>query len=97
MIDELAAGKADLEKIEQKDLPADLQKLDRGELKAEVEQRRAQRGILQAEIARLSQERETFLREENKRLARKGGGDAFDTTVAQTLRKQAAQKGIRYE
>ncbi len=97
LLDELAAGKADLEKIERKDLPADLQKMERDELKAEIERRREQRGKLQAEIARLSQERETFLREENQHLARKGGGDAFDTTVAQTLRRQAARKGIRYE
>jgi len=44
----------------------------------------------------VSQKRETYLAQERKRLAEKGGGDSFDETVARTLRAQAARKGINY-
>ncbi len=99
LLDALASGRADLKTLKKDDLPPDLQKLDDAELKKEIARRRDQRARLQSEIASLSRERESFLREETKRLAQRSGGgrDAFDATVSATLRKAAARKGIRYE
>src|SRR5215211_3473442 len=80
LVDALNDKKLKLEEIDQKQLPAELQKLDRNEL--------------QKQIVEVSKKREAFIQSENKRLAAEGKGDAFDQKVTDTLHAQAAKKGI---
>jgi len=47
-------------------------------------------------VTELSKKREDYIAAENKRLAADGKGDAFDAKVAETLKTQAAKKGIAY-
>jgi len=84
------------EQIDQKQLPADLQKLDREELQKRIAKARDERVDLQKQIVELSKKREAYIQSENKRLAAEGKGDAFDQKVTETLHAQAAKKGISY-
>jgi Mg-chelatase subunit ChlD len=96
LVDELNNKALKVEDVDQKQLPAELQKLDRNELQKHIAKARDERADLQKQIVELSRKREAYIQSENKRLAAEGKGDAFDEKVAETLRAQAAKKGIRY-
>jgi len=96
LVDALNNNETKFESIDSKQLPAELQKLERDELHKRVEQARNDRADLQKKVVALSKQREEYIAAENKRLAGEGKGDAFDAKVAETLRAQAAKKGIEY-
>jgi Mg-chelatase subunit ChlD len=96
LVDALTQSKLKVEEIDQKQLPAELQKLDRDELQRRVAKARDERADLQKQIVELSRKRETYIQSENKRLATEGKGDSFDQKVTETLHVQAAKKGISY-
>src|SRR5213082_1674464 len=79
LVDALNDKTLKLEEIDQKQLPTELQKLDRDEL--------------QKQIVEVSKKREAYIQSENKRLVAEGKGDAFDQKVTETLHAQAAKKG----
>src|SRR5206468_4448853 len=94
LVDALNDNKLKLKEIEQKQHPTQLQKLDRNELQKRIAKTRDERADLQKQIVEVSKKREAFIQSENKRLAAEGKGDAFDQKLAETLRGQAAKKGI---
>ena len=96
LIDALSNDEVKFESIDSRQLPADWQKLEKDELQRRVEKNRSDRADLQKKVIALSKEREEYIAAENKRLAAEGKGDAFDAKVAETLRNQAAKKGITY-
>jgi Mg-chelatase subunit ChlD len=96
LVDALNEKTLKLEDIDQKQLPTELQKLDRNELQKRIAKTRDERADLQKQIVEVSKKREAFIQSENKRLAAEGKGDAFDQKVTETLHAQAAKKGISY-
>ena len=96
LVDALNDKTLKLDEIDQKQLPAELQKLDRDEMQKRVAKARDERADLQKQIVELSKKREAYIQTENKRLAADGKGDAFDQKVTETLHAQAAKKGISY-
>jgi len=96
LVDALNDKTIKLEEIDQKQLPGELQELDREELQKRITKARDERSDLQKQIVEVSKKREAYIQSENKRLAAEGKGDAFDQKVAETLRGQAAKKGISY-
>ena len=96
LVDALNDKSLKLDDIDRKQLPAELQKLDRDELQTRIAKSRDERADLQKQIAELSKKREAYIQSENKRLASEGKGDAFDQKVTETLHAQAAKKGISY-
>jgi Mg-chelatase subunit ChlD len=96
LVDALNDKTLKLEEIDQKQLPTELQKLDRNELQKRIAKARDERADLQKQIVELSKKREAYIQSENQRLAAEGKGDAFDQKVAETLHAQAAKKGISY-
>jgi len=96
LVDALNDKSLKLDDIDQKQLPAELQKLDRDELQTRIAKSRDERADLQKQIAELSKKREAYIQSENKRLSSEGKGDAFDQKVTETLHAQAAKKGISY-
>jgi Mg-chelatase subunit ChlD len=96
LVDALNENKLKFEEIDEKQLPTELQKLDRGELQQRVKKAQTERAELQRKVEDLSKKRDAYILAENKRLAAEGKGDAFDQKVAETLRAQAAKKGISY-
>ena len=96
LVDALNDKRLKLDEIDQKQLPAELQKLDRNELEKRIAKTRDERADLQKQIVEVSKKREAYIQSENKRLAAEGKGDAFDQKVTETLHAQAAKKGISY-
>jgi Mg-chelatase subunit ChlD len=96
LVDALNDNTLELDEIDQKQLPTELQKLDRNELQKRIAKTRDERADLQKKIVEVSKKREAYIQSENKRLAAEGKGDAFDQKVTETLHAQAAKKGISY-
>jgi len=96
LVDALNDKTVKIDEIDQKQLPAELQKLDRNELQKRIAKTRDERADLQRQIVEVSKKREAYIQSENKRLAAEGKGDAFDQKVTETLHAQAAKKGISY-
>jgi Mg-chelatase subunit ChlD len=96
LVDGLNHNTLKLDEIDQKQLPAELQKLDRSELQKRIAKARDERADLQKQIVELSKKREAYIQSENKRIAAEGTSDAFDQKVTETLHAQAAKKGISY-
>ena len=96
LVDALNENKLKLDDIDEKQLPTELQKLDRDELQKRITKARDERADLQKQIVELSKKREAYIQIENRRLAAEGKGDAFDQKVTETLHAQAAKKGISY-
>lgn len=96
LIDAMKEGKVRFGDIKREELPREMKDLSDTELRAQLEQKSAQRAELQAKINDLSKQREAFLAAEQKRLAASGKGDAFDSKVAEIVREQAKRKGIQY-
>jgi len=96
LLDSLNNGSLKWESLKKDQLPLELQKLNEVQLRTEIEKKQKERAALQAHIQKLGQEREAYLENERKQLAAQGKGDAFDATVAQAIRAQAAGKGIHY-
>ena len=96
LLDTLANGKLKLAEVKKEQLPAEWQKLNDSELKAEVDKNQRERTELQTQIAKLNQDRENYLVVERKKLTASGKVDSFDEQVANAIRAQAARKGIAY-
>ena len=96
LLDALAKNELKLGAVEAKNLPTELQKLSREVLAKRVAKAQGDRVQIQKEIADLTKERDSFLQVENKRMAAEGKGDSFDANVTDTIRDQAAKKGINY-
>jgi hypothetical protein len=96
LVDALNDKTLKLEEVDQRQLPTELQKLDRSELQKRIAKARDERADLQKQIGEVSKKREAYIQSENKRLAAEGKCDAFDQKVTETLHAQAAKKGISY-
>ena len=96
LLDTLAGGKIALKDIKKDQLPAEWQKLDEPQLKAEIEKKQKERTELQAQILKLNQARDDYIATERKKLATSGKADSFDEKVSSAIREQAARKGIAY-
>jgi Mg-chelatase subunit ChlD len=96
LVDALNNNELKLDSVDSSQLPDTWQKLDKDELRKRIEKSRSERADLQKKVVELSKEREDYITAENKRLAAAGKGDTFDAKVTETIRHQAAKKGITY-
>jgi Mg-chelatase subunit ChlD len=96
LLDAVSRGDVKLEELKKEELPAELQKLSKDELKAHVAKKQAERTELQKKLNTLLIKRNAYIDAEKKRL-QGGKKDAFDEKVAETIRTQAAKKGIMYD
>lgn len=96
LFDSLSSRKVKLTELKKDQLPAEWQKLSDPELKNKVEKQQKERAKLQAQIVKLSKDRDDYIAKERQRLAAGGKADSFDEKVAQAIRTQAARKGIEY-
>lgn len=89
LVDAVREGKVDLKDLDESALPDELRGVKPTERSAELERVAQRRAEIGARIRKLSEQREEWL-------SKKGpaGKDAFDVAVLETLRRQAAKKGI---
>jgi hypothetical protein len=96
LVDAVKEGRVDLDAVKKDELPAPLRELAPAEREAHVKQKIEERAKLQSQVASLSRERDSWLRQEEARLAAAGHADGFDQQVLEAIRKQAASAGIAY-
>ena len=89
-------GSLQLDAIAEEALPEELQPLAPEARQAEVSRRLQQRKMTRDEILALAKQREAFVTQEKRKQADAQAEDGFDTTVARTLKEQAAEKGIHW-
>lgn len=88
----VAENKVDLAKVKEEELPEDLRGLSVEEKRARLGKIEAERRALRDEVAALESRRAAWLKKE---LAAKPA-DSFDAKLVDSLKAQAALKGIRY-
>ena len=94
---EATAEGLSLDDVAEEELPEAMQPMAPAEREAYLAERREKRRAVQARIDTLSAERDAWVAEENLRRVAEGKGDGFDARVMETIREQAAAKGITYE
>lgn len=98
LVDAVKDGLVDLDALPGDELlPAEMRGMSDTEQESYVRQRTRERERIREEIAELGRKRDAWVRAESERLASEGRGDGFDQEVLETIRSQAAEKGIRYE
>lgn len=95
LVDAKKAGAVDLEKIESKELPAEMQKMTVAERKAYVEQKEKKRGEIQAKLKTLDDGRKKHVAEQMKKLP--AATSTLDAAVITAVRDSGAKKGYEFE
>jgi hypothetical protein len=95
LLDDLAAGRLDLDSVKKDSLPEDLRELNEAELQELVTRNQAERADLHEQLSKLAREREVCIAAE-RRKATAGTADSFDEKVTGWVQSQAARKGIHY-
>jgi len=95
LVDAKKDGTLDLDKVDVKDLPPEMQKMTPAERKAYVEQKAKERAEIQAKIQKLDDERKKFVAEEMKKQAQTGA-NTLDAAVVSAVREQGKKKGYQF-
>ena len=91
LLDAIREGRTKLGDLKAGELPAEIRDKGPKEQKAWLDAKLKERGELQARILEVSKKRDEYLVQE---LAKRDRKDGFDDVVKETLRKQAAARGI---
>ena len=94
-VDGVQAGRLDLGKLKDDELPQEMRGMTVEQRKAYVETQAKKRAELQARIRKLQAEREKFLAEAEKKAA--GAPDTLDQALSKSLRTQAEAAGYSFE
>ncbi|MGD2084493.1 MAG: VWA domain-containing protein [Chromatiales bacterium] len=95
LVDDLVAGRVDLDSIGSDELPEPLQGLPREEQEAVVAETAARRDELKDRIEDLARQRASYVAKEVEE--RGGAEESLDHKVFGAVREQAAKAGLRYE
>lgn len=85
----------DLAKVPVEDLPEEMKKMTPEERANHIKAKTEERAKLQTRILELNKERDAFVAEKRKELA-KSGEDTLDTAVVKVVREQASKKKITF-
>jgi len=96
LLDALESGDVALETLPSADLPSDLAKLDEEEREQYIKEKLGERKRINSEIVTLVDDRDEWVRGELERQRAAGKAGGFDAKVMETIRVQAAEKGIKY-
>ena len=95
LVDAKKAGTVDVEKIDPKDLPAEMQKMTPAERKAYVAQKEKDRTEIQAKIRKLDDERKKYVAEQMKKLP--PAASTLDKAVVSAVRDTGTKKGYTFQ
>lgn len=93
LIDAIKNGDVKLEDVKEDELPEEMKKMSVKERKAYLVKKEKGREALKTKIQKLNKERAAYIAEELKKNPKK---DSFDQVVQETIKEQAAKKGIDY-
>jgi hypothetical protein len=90
LLDDVRNNVRSIDEIEAKELPSDMQKLSRDEIRAEVAKRTQAREKLEADMAELVKQRDAFVAKEMEKKVNEGSAkaDSFDSKVTEALSAQ---------
>lgn len=97
LVDAIRDEKIALDEIAEEELPEPLQKLNPTERKAYIEKQGKLRDEIQAKIAELGKKRQAYIKAELEKQAKSGKKDSLDEAVYKAIKKQAADRGLKYE
>jgi hypothetical protein len=93
LVDAKNEGGVDVEKLEAKDLPVEMQKMTKAQRKSYVEQNARQRAELQSKMRKLEAERQKYVAQAMKKTPAKS---TLDSAVISVVRDAGAKKGYRF-
>lgn len=96
LVDALEAGTVKLEDVKPEDLPEELRKMTKEELKKHVDKKKEERAEMRKKLEELSKKRDAHVAEERKKMAEKGE-KTLDEVMVKTVKEQAAKKNIKTE
>ncbi len=97
LVEEVTSGRVKLDAIEEKKLPEKLQKMKPAERKAYVEKQAKERAEIQKKIAEIDAKRQAYIKAELEKKAKDGKKDSLDDAIYKSIKKQAAERGLKYE
>ena len=95
LVDDIRKNRVKLAKLKKDALPENMRKMSLKEQKKFIAENQAKRDKINAKIKDLSAKRAKFMKKELART--KGGKKGFDLKVVDSLKVQAARKGIKYK
>jgi hypothetical protein len=97
LVDACKRGTIKIEDVKKEDLPKELQKLTKDELKAHVAKKEAERVKIQEQIKELSAERDAYVAKERQKLAAANPNDTLDAALIDSVQTQAKRQGYTVE
>lgn len=94
MVDGVAAGSVDVDKMDEQSLPEEMRKMSKEERKKYVAQKAEERKKIQAEIDKLNKERDAYVA---KQRTTKAGQATLDEAIVNVMRQQAKKKNFVFE
>ncbi len=94
LVDAKKEGQVDVEKIDPKDLPAEMQKMTPAQRKAHVEKKEKERAELQAKMRKLESERQKYVAEQMKK---QPATATLDAAVISAVRNSGTKKGYTFK
>lgn len=95
LVDAKKEGVVDLEKIDPKELPPEMQKMTPAQRKAYVENTEKKRAEIQSKIRKLDAERKKYVAEQQKKLPK--GATTLDKAVVTAVRDSGTKKGYKFQ
>lgn len=96
LVDAKKEGAVDLEKMDVKDMPPEMQKMTPAERKAYVDKKAKERSEIQAKIKKLTDERNKYVADQMKKAAG-AGANTLDQAVVTAVRDEAQAKGYKFQ
>jgi hypothetical protein len=95
-VDAAKEKKVDLDKVEDKDLPEEMQKMSKEERKAYVEKKTQERAAIQSKIAELNKQRDAYVKAEQDKKITAGATNTLDAAIISAIRSQAGKANIKF-
>jgi hypothetical protein len=95
LVDAAKAKKADVATLKEEELPEELKKLPAEKRQAYVDEKAKERGDIQAQIAKVSKERDAYVTAERAKQAQ-SGTNTLDTAVINAVRSQAQKLDFQF-
>ena len=83
--------------VKEKELPEEMQKMSDKEKKAYIEKKRNERVKLQKELKELETKVDKFIIDKKKEMSNEDGKNTLDNVMMEAIRKQAANKGFKFQ
>ncbi|MCP5040008.1 MAG: VWA domain-containing protein [bacterium] len=96
LVDALSVGEIDLDSVPVEELSSEMQAMEAHERARYVEKKSQERSEIKVKIAELAQLRDEYIESDARKREAEGKADAFDDRLLETVRTQAAKKGIAY-